>query len=99
MMMAEYATKFEELSRYHPHYHNDLDDRLRCVKFTNRLRPKIKEVIRMQEICHFPTLVNRCKFFEEDHKEKVARAKNYGPQHPQKKGFERKKPYHHSQHC
>jgi len=107
MTVGEYVAKFKELSRYHPHYHNALDERLRCVKFTNGLRLEIKEVIRMQEICHFPTLLichfptllNRCRIFEEDHKEKVARVKNYRPQRPQKKGFERKKPYHHSQHC
>jgi len=98
MTVGEYAAKFEELSRYHPHYQNVVDECLRCVKFTNGLRPEIKEAIRMQEIHHFPTLVNRYKIFEEDHKERVTRAKNYGPQHPQKKGFERKKPYHHSQH-
>jgi len=47
MTMGKYAMKFEKLSRYHLHYHNALDDRPRCVKFTNGLRPEIKEAIRM----------------------------------------------------
>jgi len=42
--------------------------------------------------------VNRCRIFKEDHKDRVAKAKNYGPQRPQKKRFERKKLYHYSQH-
>jgi len=47
MTVGEYATKFEELSYYHPHYHNVLDECPRCMKFTNGLRPEIKEAIRM----------------------------------------------------
>jgi len=97
MTVGEYTSKFEELSCFHPHYHNATDDRSRCVKFINGLRPEIKEAIKMQEIRHFPTLVNRCRIFEEDHKDRIAKARSYGPQRFQRKGFEKKKPYQHPQ--
>ncbi|XP_027346558.1 uncharacterized protein LOC113858229 [Abrus precatorius] len=50
MNVGEYAVKFEELSRYHPHYHNAINEKPRCVKFVNGLRLEIKEAIKMQEI-------------------------------------------------
>ncbi|XP_027341023.1 uncharacterized protein LOC113854297 [Abrus precatorius] len=108
MNVGEYAAKFEELSRYHPHYHNAINERPRCVKFVNGLRPEIKEAIRMQEIQKFSTLVNRCRIFEEDHKARIAKfrehrsessgTKNYGSQRNQMRGFGRGQPYQRQQH-
>ncbi|XP_027348311.1 uncharacterized protein LOC113859831 [Abrus precatorius] len=73
MNVGEYAAKFEELSRYHFHYHNAINERPRCVKFVNGLCTEIKEAIRLQEIQEFSTLVNRCRIFEEDHKARIAK--------------------------
>ena len=72
MSVGEYASKFEELSRYYTPYQNLVDDRTRCVKFINGLKPIIKEAVRMQAIRHFPTLVNTCRVFKEHH-EQLAR--------------------------
>ena len=93
MTVGEYASKFEELSRYYPLYQNLPDDGPRCAKFVNGLRPGIKKVVRMQEIHHFPTLVNRCRIFEEDLKEEISKAQSYGPHRHQRRGFDKKKPY------
>ena len=35
MSVAEYAAKFEELSRFHPIYHNAPDDHSQCIKFAS----------------------------------------------------------------
>ena len=75
MSVGEYAARFEELSRFHPHYHNAQDERSKCVKFVSGLRSEVKKAIRMQEIREFSMLVNRCKIFEEDCQEEMARAK------------------------
>lgn len=37
----------------------------KCIKFENLLLPKIKQGIIYQEICKFPTLVNKCKIHDE----------------------------------
>ena len=99
MSVGEYAAKFEELSRYYPHYHNANGERSKCVKFESGLRPEIKEAIRLQEIRQFSILVNKCRIFEEDHKERLARVRNYGPQRSQRRGFDRRKPYQPPQHA
>ena len=94
MTVGEYAAKFEELARYYPSYQDANSERSRCVKFTNGLRPEIKEAIRMQRIHHFPTLVNACRIFEEDRRNRIAQSKSLGPQRNQRRVFDRKKPYH-----
>ena len=72
MTVSDYATRFEELARYHSHYRNAVDDRPRCVKFISGLRPEIKEAVRLHDVRNFTTLVNMCRVFEEDHQERVA---------------------------
>ncbi|RDY06020.1 hypothetical protein CR513_10070, partial [Mucuna pruriens] len=52
MFVPNYSTKFEELSRYFPHYQSEDGEHSKCVKFINGLCPKIKQ---------FPVLVNRMK--------------------------------------
>ena len=42
MTVGEYAAKFEELIKYSPYYQFNPDERSKCGKFENGLRPKIK---------------------------------------------------------
>lgn len=44
MSVGEYATKFEELSKYCPYYW-DMDERSKWLKFENGLKPHIKQVV------------------------------------------------------
>ncbi|RDX98879.1 hypothetical protein CR513_18149, partial [Mucuna pruriens] len=67
MFVADYSTKFEELSR--------MRMGLKCVKFINNLRPEIKQVVNYQEIKQFPILVNRCRVYDEYSK---ARERKFG---------------------
>ncbi|XP_050896568.1 uncharacterized protein LOC127103345 [Lathyrus oleraceus] len=39
---------------------------IKCINFENRLRPEIKQGIGYQEIHRFPTLVNKCRIYDED---------------------------------
>ncbi|XP_073222526.1 uncharacterized protein [Cicer arietinum] len=66
MSVAEYAAKFEELSRYYPLYVGEAGEKSKCIKFEMGLRPEIKKQVGMQEICDFPTLVNKSRIYDED---------------------------------
>lgn len=59
MYVAEYATMFEELSRYRPYYNGAYVEGSKCVMFENGLRPEIKQFIGYQEIHCFSLLVNK----------------------------------------
>ncbi|CAJ2629319.1 unnamed protein product [Trifolium pratense] len=61
MSVAEYAAKFEDLIRYCPHYNNVENERSKCVKFENGLRPEIKAGIGYQELRQFATLRKKKK--------------------------------------
>ncbi|XP_073222506.1 uncharacterized protein [Cicer arietinum] len=50
MSVAEYAAKFEELSRYYSLYVGDTGEKSKCIKFEIGLRPEIKKQVGMQEI-------------------------------------------------
>ncbi|XP_050909497.1 uncharacterized protein LOC127123310 [Lathyrus oleraceus] len=41
--VVEYAAKFEELIKFCPHYNTVNDERFKCLKFVNGLRPDIKK--------------------------------------------------------
>lgn len=43
--VVDYATKFEELSRFCPHYNGMEVEGSKCVKFESYLRPEIKMFI------------------------------------------------------
>ncbi|XP_027368326.1 uncharacterized protein LOC113874292 [Abrus precatorius] len=99
MSIDEYAAKFEELSKYCP-YFAQADDRAHCSKFESGLRLDIKQAISCQHVQHFPTLVDRCRIYEDDTKNRQALWKSSGPQRPASslgskgKGIqERHKPY------
>lgn len=61
MMMADYATKFEELYRFCPHYNGVDVEGSKCVKFKSGLHPEIKQFIEYMEICCFSVLVDKCR--------------------------------------
>src|SRR4030043_2395549 len=91
MSVADYAAKFEELSRFCHGYLVGGSDVSKCVKFENGLRPESKQFIGYQQIKVFAELVNKCRIFDEDSR---ARASYYKKVNDKKgKGQERGKPY------
>lgn len=66
--MADYPAKFNELSRYCPHYNGVDVEGSKCVKFGNGLRLVIKQFIGYHEILHFSVLVNKYRIYDEDNK-------------------------------
>ncbi|GAU38281.1 hypothetical protein TSUD_119620 [Trifolium subterraneum] len=91
MSVAEYAAKFEDLIRYCPHYNNAENERSKCAKFENGLRPEIKAGIGYQELHQFATLVNKSRIYEEDNKAKYS---HYKAQRERRNaGPSRSKPY------
>lgn len=75
MIVAEYAAMFEELVKFYPHYHNIVVEESKCVMFESGLRPKIKG-ISYHNICKFPTLVKKCRIYDEDSKAKSSHYKS-----------------------
>ncbi|GAU10215.1 hypothetical protein TSUD_420210, partial [Trifolium subterraneum] len=68
MTVAEYAKKFDELSRFCPHINAAEAEASKCVKFEGGLRPDIKKAVGYQEIRSFASLVNKSRIYEEDSK-------------------------------
>lgn len=66
MIVADYAVKFEELSRFCPHYNGVKAAMSKCIKFENELRLEIKKFIGYQEILQYSVLVNNCRIYDED---------------------------------
>lgn len=75
MSVAEYAARFEELVKFCSHYNSEVAEESKYIKFESGLRPEIKQGIRYQEIRRFPTLVNKCRIFDEDSKARIAHYK------------------------
>jgi hypothetical protein len=63
--VAEYAAKFEELSRFCPYINAEDAMVSKCVKFESGLRPNIYQYMCIQEIRDFDTLVNKCRMFDD----------------------------------
>ncbi|KAF1885925.1 hypothetical protein Lal_00015420 [Lupinus albus] len=86
MSVGEYTAKFEELARFYPYMELEMDGRSKCSKFESGLKPKLRRMFGHQEIADFPTLVNKCRMYEDDLTVDVVvtpRAnppKNFGPQ-------------------
>ncbi|XP_073222549.1 uncharacterized protein [Cicer arietinum] len=76
MSVAEYAAKFEELSKYYPLYVGEAGEKSKCIKFEMGLRPEIKKQVGMQEIRDFPTLVNKSRIYDEDSRAEKAHYRN-----------------------
>ncbi|XP_057415195.1 uncharacterized protein LOC130746276 [Lotus japonicus] len=89
--VAEYATKFEELIKFCPHYNTAEAERSKCNKFVNGLRPEIKKVVGYQQIIRFSDLVNRSRIYDEDSRESAAHYKSL--KEKKEKGQFRGKPY------
>ncbi|MCI09380.1 GRAS family transcription factor, partial [Trifolium medium] len=91
MTVAEYARKFEELSRLCPHIYVAEAEDSKCVKFEGGLRPEIKKAVGYQEIRNFATLVNKSRIYEEDSKASSSYYKARGDK--TNSGQNRNKPY------
>ncbi|XP_058765344.1 uncharacterized protein LOC131638813 [Vicia villosa] len=89
--VAEYATKFQELIKYCPHYNIMNAERSKCLKFLNSLRHDIKKAIDYQMITRFAELFNKSRIYDEDSRESAShyKASNDG----KGKGQYRGKPY------
>ena len=61
MSVAEYAAKFDELSRFCPYINVEGAEESKCVKFERDLRPEIYQYVCFHEICDLYTLVNTCR--------------------------------------
>ncbi|XP_028216535.1 uncharacterized protein LOC114398550 [Glycine soja] len=89
LIVAEYVANFEELVRYFPHYQGRDGESSKCVKFLNSLQPKVKQVVNYQGVRQFPLLVNMCRIWDEDSRDRVSyyrsmvpmKNKKNGPQH------------------
>ncbi|KAF1868305.1 hypothetical protein Lal_00000698 [Lupinus albus] len=83
--VGEYAAKFEELARFCPYSELEMGGRSKCSKFESGLKPKFKMMFGHQEIADFPTLVNKCRMYEDDMKAdeamtlRVDPPRNFGP--------------------
>jgi len=65
MFVAEYAAKYEELSRFCPYINAEDAMVSKCVKFENGLRTEIYQYICFHEIRDFDTLVHKCRMFDD----------------------------------
>ena len=88
MTVAEYSAKFEELVRYFPHYQGREGESSKCVKFLNGLRPEVKQAINYQGVRQFPQLVNMCRIWDEDARERAAYC-NSPSEHTRMRGIQR----------
>ena len=95
MSVGEYASKFEKLGKYSTFFHHP-DERMKCIKFGDGIRPELKKAVRILEISDFPTLIHKCRFIEDMENKHNSKPKNFGP-HINKKGYNQGKPYDHPQ--
>ena len=94
MIVDEYAAKFKELVRYFPHYQGRNGESSKCVKFLNGLRPKVKQAMNYQGVRQFPLLVNMCRTWDEDSRDRALYYWNTGPMKNKKHGSQNQgKPY------
>nr|KYP34651.1 RNA-directed DNA polymerase isogeny [Cajanus cajan] len=91
MTVGEYASKFEELGKYSTFFYHP-DERMKCIKFEDGLRPELRKAVGILEISDFPTLIHKCRFLECFDHNKDNRPKSFGPQFNKKMNNERK-PY------
>ena len=68
MTIADYATKFKELSKLYPYYNRVEVKCSKCIKFESGLHQEIKQFIWYQEIRQFSVLVKKCRIYDEDNK-------------------------------
>ncbi|WJX17749.1 hypothetical protein P8452_07626 [Trifolium repens] len=91
LSVAEYATKFEDLCRFCPHYNTVEAEGDKCVKFESGLRPDLKQLVGILEISNFANFVNKSNICDLDGKAKTI---YYREVHDRKgKSQDRGKPY------
>ncbi|XP_019430788.1 PREDICTED: uncharacterized protein LOC109338105 [Lupinus angustifolius] len=100
LSVGGYAAKFEELARYAPHY----NERSKCTKFEDELKPDLKVMFVHQQIPDFATLVNKCRLYEESIGARNATLKSVvspptwvSPQRNGGQGFGRGRPFNRNQ--
>jgi len=94
MTVVEYAAKFEELVRYFPRYQGRNGEISKYVKFLNDLQPEVKQVMNYQGVRQFPLLVNMCRIWDEDSRDRASYYRSTGPMKNKKNGPQhRGKPY------
>ncbi|XP_050890061.1 uncharacterized protein LOC127095408 [Lathyrus oleraceus] len=76
MTVVDYAAKFEDFSRFRPHYNMVEAEVSKCIKFDNGLRLEIKQFIGYQEIRQFSVLVNKYCMYDENSRVRYARYKS-----------------------
>jgi len=86
MIVVEYATKFEELVRYFPHYQGRDGESSKCVKFLNGLRREVKQAVNYQGVRQFPLLVNMCRIWDEDSRDRATYYRSISPMKNKKNG-------------
>ena len=91
LSVAEYAAKFEELSRFCPYINAENAMVSKCVKFESGLRPDIYQYMCVQEIREFGTLVHKCRMFDDAGKAKMNHYKAMNNKKGKSHGFG--KPY------
>nr|KYP62010.1 hypothetical protein KK1_016525 [Cajanus cajan] len=91
MTVGEYASKFEKLGKYSTFFYHP-DERMKCIKFEDGLRPELRKEVGILEISDFPTLIYKCRFLEGFDHNKDNRPKSFGPQFNKKRNNEGK-PY------
>ncbi|XP_057418898.1 uncharacterized protein LOC130713116 [Lotus japonicus] len=93
MTIGQYAAKFEELAQFHPSYRDAANENSKCITFENGLRPDIKAAMGYQQIRNFYTLVDKCRIFENDDKQRREYLKTLGPQKNFRGGIDKKKQF------
>ena len=61
MIVREYASKFEELGKYFTIFYH-LEERMKCIRFENGLKPELRKVVGILEIYDFHTLIHKFRF-------------------------------------
>ena len=64
--------------RYFPHYQGRDGESSKCVKFLNGLQPEVKQAVNYQGVRQFPLLVNMCRIWDEDSRDRVAYYRSTG---------------------
>lgn len=66
MTVADYAAKFQDLSKLFPHCNEVGAEGSKCIKFESGICLEIKQFIGYEEIRQFSVLVNKCCIYDED---------------------------------
>ncbi|XP_027364556.1 uncharacterized protein LOC113871655 [Abrus precatorius] len=79
MTVEEYATKFQELMKYWPHYQHGDGEKDLCAQFEHRLRPDIRATVSVFQLTDLPTLMSKSRIFEANSRGKMVDTGGAGP--------------------